>query len=90
MVDAATPYPPRPAESAGAPSPTPTCVPRFVAPGLDEVDRGRGDVVLERVRRDWLSWRGRAVEPLVRDALERLLPDDRFPGVRHVGGWWNR
>lgn len=63
---------------------------RFVQPGLDEIDRGRGDVVLDRVRRGWTSWRGRAVEPVVRDAVERLLPDGRLPGVRHVGGWWNR
>lgn len=63
---------------------------RFVQPGLDEIDRGRGDVVLDRVRRGWTSWRGRAVEPVVRDAVERLLPDERLPHVRHVGGWWNR
>ena len=93
VVDAATPYSPRPAEKErryAVADPYLRFFLRFVAPGLDEVDRGRGDVVLERVRRGWPSWRGRAVEPLVRDALERLPPDDRFPGVRHVGGWWNR
>jgi hypothetical protein len=26
----------------------------------------------------------------VRDAIARLLPDDRFPTVRQVGGWWPR
>lgn len=63
---------------------------RFVQPGLGEIGRGRGDVVPDRLRRDWTSWRGRAVEPVVRDAVERLPPDARLPGVRHVGGWWNR
>ncbi|WP_257023682.1 DUF234 domain-containing protein [Cellulomonas oligotrophica] len=44
----------------------------------------------ERVARGYAAWRGRAVEPLVRDALARLLPDDRWPDVRTVGGWWPR
>jgi hypothetical protein len=53
-------------------------------------ERGRGDLALERVERSWTTWRGRAVEPLVRESLLRLLPDDDWPGVEAVGGWWNR
>ena len=92
-IRAATPYSTRPAEKErryAVADPYLRFFLRFVQPGLDEIDRGRGDVVLDRIRRDWTSWRGRAVEPVVRDAVERLLPDDRLPGVRHVGGWWNR
>lgn len=93
VVTASTPYSLRPADKErryAVADPYLRFFLRFVHPGLDEIDRGRGDVVLQRVRRDWTSWRGRAVEPVVRDAVERLLPDERLPGVRHVGGWWNR
>jgi hypothetical protein len=63
---------------------------RYVEPSLDDIDRGRGDLGLQRVNDDYPTWRGRAIEPVVRDALERLLPDDRWPEVRAVGGWWPR
>ncbi|MGV9297423.1 MULTISPECIES: ATP-binding protein [Amycolatopsis] len=62
----------------------------FLQRGLAEVERGRGDLVASRIEGSWPSWRGRAVEPVVRTALERLLPDDRLPGADVVGGWWNR
>lgn len=32
---------------------------RFVGPHLAEIERGRGDLVHARIRRDWSSWRGR-------------------------------
>lgn len=65
----------------------------FLGPRLDEVERGRGDRVLARIRTSWTSWRGRAVEPVVREALARLAPpvavgNDGVPGV--VGGYWTR
>jgi hypothetical protein len=53
-------------------------------------ERGRPDLAFERVERSWASWRGRAVEPLVRSSLERLLPDAAWPDVMSVGAWWNR
>lgn len=62
----------------------------FVEPALAEVDRGRHDLALDRVRAGFSSWRGRAIEPVVRSALERLLPDESFPQARQVGGWWPR
>jgi uncharacterized protein len=62
----------------------------FLQRGIPEVERGRGDLVAARIEQSWTSWRGRAVEPVVRAALERLLPDDRLPGGHAVGGWWNR
>jgi uncharacterized protein len=63
---------------------------RFIAPGLEEVERGRSDLVVERIRASWETYRGRAVEPLVREAIERLLPDPRFGDARYVGGYWTR
>lgn len=62
----------------------------FVEPALAEVDRGRPDLASERVAAGYPSWRGRAIEPVVRDALQRLLPDSRWPNVARVGGWWPR
>jgi hypothetical protein len=62
----------------------------FLQRGVAESERGRGDLVLTRVERSWQAWRGRAVEPLVRESLERSLPDDRWPHTEAVGGWWNR
>lgn len=62
----------------------------FVEPALAEVDRGRSDLAVARVERGFSSWRGRAIEPVVRAALERLLPDKHWPEAKHVGGWWPR
>ena len=63
---------------------------RFLAAHTDEIERGRGDLTLDRVRRGWATWRGRAVEPLVRDALARLLPDGRLPVAEAIGAYWTR
>lgn len=65
----------------------------FLGPHLGEIERGRGDRVLARIRASWTSWRGRAIEPVIRDALERLAPsiltgEDGVPGI--VGGYWTR
>jgi AAA+ ATPase superfamily predicted ATPase len=54
------------------------------------IERGRGDLALARIERSWPSWRGRAVEPVVRESLLRLLPDVGMPETVAVGGWWNR
>ena len=62
----------------------------FVEPALAEIDRGRPDLATARVAAGFASWRGRAIEPVVRQALERLLPDARWPDVTSVGGWWPR
>jgi hypothetical protein len=67
---------------------------RFVGPHMDELSRGRADLVVDRIQRDWQLYRGRAIEPLVRASLERLLADpslsERLGGARHVGAWWRR
>jgi uncharacterized protein len=62
----------------------------FVGPHLSEVDRMRSDLTLARIRRSWTDWRGRAVEPLVRDALARLLPAHGLPAAPVIGGYWTR
>jgi hypothetical protein len=63
---------------------------RFVEPALGEIERRRGSEVAERIGAQWSAYRGRAVEPIIRVALERRLPDDRLPGARFVGGYWTR
>jgi AAA+ ATPase superfamily predicted ATPase len=68
---------------------------RFLLPQLGEIGRGRGDRTLRRVEAGWTSWRGRAIEPVVREALSRLLPDDRTPWLSlddttAIGGYWTR
>jgi hypothetical protein len=42
------------------------------------------------LRAAWTSWRGRAIEPLIREALARLLPDDQLPAAAAVGGYRTR
>lgn len=62
----------------------------FLQRGIPLIERGRGDLALERIERSWTTWRGRAVEPVVRESLLRLLPDEMWPQTEAVGGWWNR
>ncbi|MEV4351880.1 ATP-binding protein [Actinoplanes sp. NPDC049596] len=54
--------------------------------------RGRPDSGYKVFQNRWSSWRGRAVEPLIRTSLEEaalggVLP---WPEAQVVGGWWNR
>lgn len=63
---------------------------RFVGPATDLIERGRGELAVAEVRRDWSSFRGRAIEPIVQAAIERTLPQRRFGAARHVGAYWNR
>lgn len=63
---------------------------RFLEPNMAEIERRRGDITLGRVRSGWNSYRGRAIEPLIREALARLLPDDQLPAAPVIGGYWTR
>lgn len=63
---------------------------RFIEPALPEIERGRSDLVLDTIRVGWRTYRGRAVEPLVREAVTRMLPDPQLGDARHVGGYWTR
>ncbi|MFF0398625.1 ATP-binding protein [Streptomyces sp. NPDC005248] len=64
----------------------------FIGPGIPTVERGRGDRVLDTIRASWTSWRGRAIEPVIREALWRLGSDEgRLPAGTHaIGGYWTR
>ena len=63
---------------------------QLAPPRVDLIERGRGALLVDEFRAGWPSFRGRAVEPLVRDSLEWLLPDgERFGAARYVGGYWN-
>jgi hypothetical protein len=62
---------------------------RFVRPRLGDVERGRGDLAWAAHQRGWSTWRGRAIEPLVRDALWRrapTCPSSREPPSSVAGG----
>ncbi|GAA3817291.1 ATP-binding protein [Cellulomonas soli] len=61
-----------------------------VEPALPDIDRGRPDLASARFEAGYAAWRGRAVEPVVRQSLARLLPDERWPHARQIGGWWPR
>jgi AAA+ ATPase superfamily predicted ATPase len=62
----------------------------FLEPHMDEVERGRGDLVMQAVRESWTAWRGRAIEPVIRESLRRM-PDGPLPeGTRKIGGYWTR
>lgn len=61
----------------------------FLGPYLPEIERGRGDLTLARIRSRWPAWRGTAIEPVVRESLRRL--PERLPaGTGAVGGYWTR
>jgi uncharacterized protein len=61
----------------------------FLGPHIAEIERGRGDLVLRRITASWTSWRGRAIEPLIRESLRRL-PDVLPDGTAVVGAYWTR
>ncbi|MFI1464739.1 AAA family ATPase [Nocardia carnea] len=54
--------------------------------------RGRSAAAFRLIERRWTTWRGRAVEPLIRESLELAALSGRLPwqSVETVGGWWNR
>ncbi|MCL2482924.1 MAG: hypothetical protein FWF43_05835 [Propionibacteriaceae bacterium] len=63
----------------------------YVERYVDVIARGRGDLAHAAFERDWSSWRGHAVEPIVRNALELLgATDERLAGVESVLPWWTR
>jgi hypothetical protein len=52
--------------------------------------RGRPAPARALLRRRWAPWRGRAVEPVIREALSLSADDLPWPEAIAVGGWWNR
>lgn len=64
---------------------------RFIEPSLPDIARGRPDLALARVRESWPEFRGRAIEPIIRASVERLVLDDPdLAGTGTVGGYWTR
>ena len=65
---------------------------RFVEPQLRNIEIGRPDLAIAAFRRSWSSWRGRAIEPIVREAVLRLAPRMAEPlaGIESVNPWWER
>ncbi len=64
--------------------------PAFLGPHMAEIERMRGDLTPSRIKEQWTSWRGRAIEPLVRESLARVLPDGPLPAAPAIGGYWTR
>lgn len=64
---------------------------RYVESNVERVFRGRSDLVISRWERDWQSWRGRSVEPVLREGLERLaVHEPTLATVERVQPWWTR
>ncbi len=63
---------------------------RFICSSLPALERGRGDIVYRHIRESWRSFAGHAIEPLVRSAIQAMLPDRRFGAAEFVGSFWNR
>jgi AAA+ ATPase superfamily predicted ATPase len=65
---------------------------RFIEPALSEIERGLGPTVAPSISRDFGDYLGRAIEPLVREALVRLslAGDPTLHGARAVGAFWTR
>jgi len=61
---------------------------RFVDRHLGEIERGRGRVAVSAIMSDWSTYRGRAIEYLVREGIDELLPDERFGEALVTGSYW--
>ncbi len=64
---------------------------RFIEPSIPDIARGRPDLAFRRVRDSWPGFRGRAIEPIIRASVERLVPDDPdLAETGAIGGYWTR
>lgn len=61
---------------------------RFIERHRGEIERGRGRIVAKTILTDWTTYRGKAIEPLIREALDAMVPDPRFGDATVVGGFW--
>jgi len=60
----------------------------FLSDQIPVIEAGRSDVVFANITARWNSWRGKAVEPVIRDLLWRsrgIVPESKT-----IGSWWNR
>jgi AAA+ ATPase superfamily predicted ATPase len=65
---------------------------RFIEPHLRNIEVGRVDLAQRAFDVSWAAWRGKAVEPLVREGLLLLAArlGTPFDEVGTVGAWWDR
>jgi uncharacterized protein len=65
---------------------------RFVEPHLRNIEVGRPDLAIASFHASWRAWRGKAIEPMVREAVLRVAPGLEAPldRIEAVGGWWDR
>lgn len=63
---------------------------RFIEPNFAELERGRGDRVFQRIQQGWSTWRGSAIEPIVRDAIDLLPAMKLHKQIPVVGAYWTR
>lgn len=65
---------------------------RFIEPQLRNIEVGRSDIAIRALRGNWTGWRGRAIEPLVRESVLRLAPriGGQLEPVESVNAWWDR
>jgi uncharacterized protein len=64
---------------------------RFIEPQLANIARGRSDVAVATLMADWSTWRGMAIEPVVREAIVRLAPSlAPLAEVVDSSAWWDR
>lgn len=63
---------------------------RFLAGRIEDISRGVGDQVAADVRAQWQTFAGRAIEPHVQRAIERLGSVGQFDDARWVGSYWTK
>lgn len=64
---------------------------RYIERNVERIARGRSDLAVSAFERDWPTWRGQSIEPVVRSALLRLAATDpTLEGVETVQPWWVR
>lgn len=63
---------------------------RFIGPNLPLIERRRRDLAVRRIMDSWSTFRGHAIEPIVRAGIERMLPDERFGNANFVSAYWTR
>lgn len=63
-----------------------------LAQAHEDAKRDRPDLALARINRQWDAFRGRAIEPTIREALSRAAAAGELPWPEavEVGGWWPR
>jgi uncharacterized protein len=62
---------------------------RFIERAIPLLERGRSDVATSEILRQWPDYRGRAIEPVIRDAVSRLVPFGEID-AHTIGSYWTR